>query len=231
MRPLLIDLEVLSPGEQRDLANVLLRAAWSAAMESTRSCSSTSSSRSTRASTAMASERHSVPLKNRPTPERRGRLLRDGHRETPPWARVRRCGSAGTGGGVSEKPMVRVVRSRSRSRGCRQGPHYADTIETLGRAPVAWLRTRAWSTSPASPPLSEGRPRSRDPERPPTARPTSLAESLPQVVEASLKGLPGEGSDLGSRSPLALGRRSVVAGDEQRHGGSVELDAAYRDEW
>jgi hypothetical protein len=36
MRPLLIDLEVLSPGEQRDLANALLRAAWSAAMEETR---------------------------------------------------------------------------------------------------------------------------------------------------------------------------------------------------
>ena len=36
MRHLLIDLEVLSDGEQRDLANVLLRAAWSAAMESTR---------------------------------------------------------------------------------------------------------------------------------------------------------------------------------------------------
>jgi hypothetical protein len=36
MRPLLIDLEVLSPAEQRDLANALLRAAWSAAIEETR---------------------------------------------------------------------------------------------------------------------------------------------------------------------------------------------------
>lgn len=36
VRRLLIDLEVLSPGEQRDLANALLRAAWSAALEETR---------------------------------------------------------------------------------------------------------------------------------------------------------------------------------------------------
>ncbi|WP_187369263.1 hypothetical protein [Baekduia soli] len=36
MRRLLIDLEVLSSGEQRDLANALLRAAWSAALEETR---------------------------------------------------------------------------------------------------------------------------------------------------------------------------------------------------
>jgi hypothetical protein len=36
MRRLLIDLEVLSAGEQRDLANTLLRAAWSAAFEETR---------------------------------------------------------------------------------------------------------------------------------------------------------------------------------------------------
>jgi hypothetical protein len=36
VRRLLIDLDVLSPGEQRDLANALLRAAWSAALEETR---------------------------------------------------------------------------------------------------------------------------------------------------------------------------------------------------
>jgi hypothetical protein len=36
VRRLLIDLEVLSPGERRDLANALLRAAWSAALEETR---------------------------------------------------------------------------------------------------------------------------------------------------------------------------------------------------
>jgi hypothetical protein len=31
-----VDLELLSPGERRDLANALLRAAWSAALEETR---------------------------------------------------------------------------------------------------------------------------------------------------------------------------------------------------
>jgi hypothetical protein len=31
-----IDLDVLSPAERRDLANALLRAAWSAALEETR---------------------------------------------------------------------------------------------------------------------------------------------------------------------------------------------------
>jgi hypothetical protein len=36
VRRLLIDLDILSPGEQRDLANALLRAAWSAALEETR---------------------------------------------------------------------------------------------------------------------------------------------------------------------------------------------------
>jgi hypothetical protein len=36
VRRLLIDLDVLSPGEQRDLANALLRAAWGAALEETR---------------------------------------------------------------------------------------------------------------------------------------------------------------------------------------------------
>lgn len=36
MRRLLIDLDVLSAGEQRDLANALLRAAWSAALEEVR---------------------------------------------------------------------------------------------------------------------------------------------------------------------------------------------------
>jgi hypothetical protein len=32
----LIDLDLLTPGERRDLANALLRAAWSAALEETR---------------------------------------------------------------------------------------------------------------------------------------------------------------------------------------------------
>lgn len=36
MRRVLIDLDVLEPREQRDLANALLRAAWSAALEETR---------------------------------------------------------------------------------------------------------------------------------------------------------------------------------------------------
>ena len=36
VRQVLIDLDVLSPGEQRDLANALLRAAWSAVLEETR---------------------------------------------------------------------------------------------------------------------------------------------------------------------------------------------------
>ena len=36
MEPLTIELEALSPGERRDLANALLRAAWSAALEETR---------------------------------------------------------------------------------------------------------------------------------------------------------------------------------------------------
>ena len=36
MRRLLISLDVLTPGELRDLANSLLRAAWSAALEETR---------------------------------------------------------------------------------------------------------------------------------------------------------------------------------------------------
>jgi hypothetical protein len=31
-----IDLDLLTPGERRDLANALLRAAWSAALEETR---------------------------------------------------------------------------------------------------------------------------------------------------------------------------------------------------
>jgi len=35
-RELLISLDVLTPGERRDLANSLLRAAWSAALEETR---------------------------------------------------------------------------------------------------------------------------------------------------------------------------------------------------
>ena len=34
--PVLIDLQVLTAGERRDLANALLRAAWSAALEHTR---------------------------------------------------------------------------------------------------------------------------------------------------------------------------------------------------
>ena len=34
--PVRIDLEPLSPGERRDLANALLRAAWTAALEETR---------------------------------------------------------------------------------------------------------------------------------------------------------------------------------------------------
>jgi hypothetical protein len=36
MKHLLIDLDLLTPGERRDLANALLRAAWSAALEETR---------------------------------------------------------------------------------------------------------------------------------------------------------------------------------------------------
>ena len=36
MRQLRIDLDLLIPGERRDLANALLRAAWSAALEETR---------------------------------------------------------------------------------------------------------------------------------------------------------------------------------------------------
>ena len=36
MRQLLISLDVLTPRERRDLANSLLRAAWSAALEETR---------------------------------------------------------------------------------------------------------------------------------------------------------------------------------------------------
>jgi hypothetical protein len=36
MKHLLIDLDLLTPGEGRDLANALLRAAWSAALEETR---------------------------------------------------------------------------------------------------------------------------------------------------------------------------------------------------
>lgn len=36
MRPLSIELESLTPAERRDLANALLRAAWSAALETTR---------------------------------------------------------------------------------------------------------------------------------------------------------------------------------------------------
>jgi hypothetical protein len=36
MRYLGIDLDLLSPAERRDLANALLRAAWSAALEETR---------------------------------------------------------------------------------------------------------------------------------------------------------------------------------------------------
>jgi hypothetical protein len=36
MRFLRIDLDLLTPAERRDLANALLRAAWSAALEDTR---------------------------------------------------------------------------------------------------------------------------------------------------------------------------------------------------
>jgi hypothetical protein len=36
MRQVRIDLDLLTPGERRDLANALLRAAWSAALEETR---------------------------------------------------------------------------------------------------------------------------------------------------------------------------------------------------
>lgn len=36
MKALLIELEWLTPAERRDLANALLRAAWSAALEETR---------------------------------------------------------------------------------------------------------------------------------------------------------------------------------------------------
>lgn len=36
MQRLLIDLDALNPAERRDLANALLRAAWSAALEETR---------------------------------------------------------------------------------------------------------------------------------------------------------------------------------------------------
>ena len=36
MRQLRIELEALSPAERRDLANALLRAAWSAVLEDTR---------------------------------------------------------------------------------------------------------------------------------------------------------------------------------------------------
>ena len=36
MRQLRIELDALSPAERRDLANALLRAAWSAALEETR---------------------------------------------------------------------------------------------------------------------------------------------------------------------------------------------------
>ena len=36
MNQLLVDLEVLSAAERRDLANALLRAAWSATLEQTR---------------------------------------------------------------------------------------------------------------------------------------------------------------------------------------------------
>ena len=36
MRQLLISLDVLTPGERRDLANALLRAAWGAALKETR---------------------------------------------------------------------------------------------------------------------------------------------------------------------------------------------------
>lgn len=36
MRSLAVDLDLLTPAERRDLANALLRAAWSAALEETR---------------------------------------------------------------------------------------------------------------------------------------------------------------------------------------------------
>jgi hypothetical protein len=36
MRHLEVDLDLLTPAERRDLANALLRAAWSAALEETR---------------------------------------------------------------------------------------------------------------------------------------------------------------------------------------------------
>jgi hypothetical protein len=36
MRFLVVDLDLLTPAERRDLANALLRAAWSAALEETR---------------------------------------------------------------------------------------------------------------------------------------------------------------------------------------------------
>lgn len=36
MNQLRVDLELLTPAERRDLANALLRAAWSAALEETR---------------------------------------------------------------------------------------------------------------------------------------------------------------------------------------------------
>jgi hypothetical protein len=36
VRPLRIELDALSPAERRDLANALLRAAWSAVLEDTR---------------------------------------------------------------------------------------------------------------------------------------------------------------------------------------------------
>ena len=36
MRQLHVDLDLLTPAERRDLANALLRAAWSAALEQTR---------------------------------------------------------------------------------------------------------------------------------------------------------------------------------------------------
>jgi hypothetical protein len=36
VRHLRIELDLLTPGERRDLANALLRAAWSAALEETR---------------------------------------------------------------------------------------------------------------------------------------------------------------------------------------------------
>ena len=36
MRPLCIEIDLLTPAERRDLANALLRAAWSATLEETR---------------------------------------------------------------------------------------------------------------------------------------------------------------------------------------------------